>query len=421
VISAAISAPTIRRILFVTCDLPWPLASGGAIRQWNILQGLLQAAETDALVYTPGGRPPDRDIFRGCRRIFPVERRHFLFDALEPDSRGYRMYQSTVGRGLLTLGSLLPFEYQGEEQDSLVDRTRQYLDFRHYDLVWFNTARAAMPYRRCALPATVLDGDDFSHRRESSLLRRSPFYGAVLWNYVDIVKLRWWERRLPKMFTTVLRCSEEDRAWHRSANVRVLPNGCNIPADPVRTPARRLVFVGALDYAANAQGLEWFLRSVWPIVRQRSSVAQLDVIGKGAPPEIASADGRDGVHVHGFVSDITGFYSSASAAVVPVLAGGGTRLKILEALSHCVPVVATRLGAHGIPLGEQEGLSRHDTAESFADRCVQLLSDDALASVAARAGRAAMEARYSWTGIRKLVGDIASEAVATAVSRRISR
>lgn len=415
-ISASTSAPGIRRILFVTCDLPWPLASGGAIRQWNILQGLLQTAETDALVYTPGGRPPDRDTFAGCRRVFTVERRHFLFDALEPDSRRYRMYQSTLGRGFLTLGSLLPFEYQGEEQEFLVHRTCEQVEFRHYDLVWFNTARAAMPYRRCALPPTVLDGDDFSHRRELSLLRRSRFYGAVLWNYLDIVKLRWWERRLPKMFSTVLRCSEEDRAWHGSANVRVLPNGCNIPDDPVRRPASRLVFVGALDYAANSQGLEWFLQNVWPVVRKRCATAQMDVIGKGAPPEITEANGRDGVHVHGFVGDLAGFYSSASAAVVPVLAGGGTRLKILEALSYRVPVVATSLGAHGIPLGDQDGLYRHDTVESFADRCAQLLSDDALSSNAARSGRVVMESRYGWNGIRKLVGDIASETVATAMS-----
>lgn len=392
----------------MTGDIDWPLRFGAEIRRWNLLQGLLAAGPTDAIVLGQGEEPAERPAFTGCDRLVLLPRWLHAWS-----ERQQRWYGSTLGRAALTLGDRRPYDQQYANPRELRSIVRRDIRPADYDLVWFMTAKTIPVMDSPRGPATILDGDDYSYLRELGLLRHSPWYGAKVWNYLDALKLWRQERRYPQRYDFVVRCSADDRARHAAANVVVIPNGITVPAHCGRKPAARLLFVGVLAYPPNAHGVAWFLRHVWPAIRARVPEAGLDIVGKDPPPPVRDAHGKDGVTVHGFVDDLTPLYERASASIVPLFAGGGTRLKILEALARSVPVVSTTLGAFGIEADARHGLERVDSPTAFADRCVDVLTDDSGAMQwRAAAGRDLMAQRYDWRRIQGAVTDLVRRAVA---------
>jgi glycosyltransferase involved in cell wall biosynthesis len=388
------------RILYVTPQLSSPPKNGGEIRKWNILQGLLKAGETDVLYYERPGES-DQGAFAGCRRVLNVSSKY-----LHLGEKHRRRYQSTLGRGLLVLGSPLPIEYQGEDRASLRRTIREQLSLSDYDLVWFATARTYFPLGKLDIPVQILDGDDFGYVREWLLLRNSPAYGAKVWNYLDVAKTWWWERSYSKRFTAVVRCSKQDAERHPGPNVVVIPNGTTVPESIDRRLSPRLLFVGELGYLPNQQGMEWFIREVWPTIRHRLPEARLDVVGRNASPAIEAMHGQLGIEVHGFVKDLDAMYQQAAVSVVPLLAGGGTRLKILESLARGVPVVSTTIGAFGIDLDEAQGLLRADAPDALAKQCIDVLQNARFQEAAMR-GREAVKSVYDWKTIQRQVTELA--------------
>lgn len=389
------------KILYVTTAISWPLTNGGHIRRWNVLQGLLSAGSTDVLVFTRKTSPDDLRAFDGCSRCIPLDPR-----LLESGTQTAR-YRSTVGRGILTLLTVRPFEFQFPQALQLSVEVAKRVDFREYDVVWFATAHTAMAFREMSSVVSILDGDDFEYIRESALLWTSPWYGAKIWNYLNIAKLWWWERSLARKHEVVVRCSKEDRERHPADNIKVIPNGTNIPNYCERAPERRLLFVGLLSYPPNIGAMEWFLTKIWPSVRAAIPDAACDIVGKDAPRSIADHDGRNGVNLHGFVRDLAPLYTSAAATIAPLKAGSGTRLKIIEALAHAVPVISTTLGAFGIEAGAEQGLERCDSEEAFAAQCIAQLRYPNANQGKANAGRDFVREHYDWKTIQSQVADLA--------------
>lgn len=395
------------RVLYITGDIAWPPTHGSQVRRWHLLKGLQQAADTDAVVVAPEGREVAREPFVGCTRVVPFRAAH-----VTSTPSGQRLYASAVGRGILTLGRSRPIRYQLVVEPQQVANFRQQIDLSAYDLVWLSNADIALAFDVTGAAITVVDSNDFDSLADWQLLRRSPWYGAKIWNYLDTAKLWWWERRFARRFSFVVRCSEADRDRQPLPNVIVIPNGSVIPSTIARRPSMRLIFVGELGYGPNTQGLEWFIRDVWPLIRARVPAAAFDIVGQNATDWVRSRDGRDGITVHGFVNDLSPLYAAASAAIAPLFAGGGTRLKILDALAHEVPVVATRIGAFGLGLDDRHGLDFAEDAMSFAAHCIGALTEPQSARVRAAVGRSAVAARFDW---QRIQGQVA-EFVRTATS-----
>jgi glycosyltransferase involved in cell wall biosynthesis len=391
------------RILYVTPDVGWPLSFGGDIRKWHLLRGVLAAGDADVVVLRRPGRVVHPEAYAGGRVI------HVAEDVrLAP--RDEARYASTLGRGWLTVSRAQPYEYLGGPARDLV---AQLAARSAYDLVWFANTRAAVLFASRVHTPTVVDGDDFAYVRERQVLHAEPWYGAKVWNYVNVAKLRRVELSLHRRVSCVLRCSAADAARHPASRVAVVPNGTTVPASIERTPAGRLVFVGDLGYLPNRYGLEWFLAHVWPAVRAEVPDARLDVIGRHASDALQRRHGQAGIAVHGFVDALAPCYRDASAGIVPVHAGSGTRLKILESLAHAVPVVSTSLGAFGLDISADAGLTIADAPDAFARACVCTIRHQADVEPAMR-GRAVVAARYDWTAIEQVVAGIAQRVAATA-------
>ena len=196
--------------------------------------------------------------------------------------------------------------------------------------------------------------------------------------------------------------SERDAHALRAFGIRVgpllVPNGVDLVRHAFRREAPRgetVLFIGDLSWPPNADGVRWLLSSVWPRVRSRRPGARLAIVGRSAPADLLRESGPDVVFA-GEGGDARAYWLDAAVAAVPLLSGGGTRLKILEAAATGVPVVSTRVGAEGLDFPDESEILRRDDSESFADAVVSLLADRVAAGRQAAAARARVEAQYGW-------------------------
>jgi glycosyltransferase involved in cell wall biosynthesis len=180
----------------------------------------------------------------------------------------------------------------------------------------------------------------------------------------------------------------------------VVPNAVDVehhrrqPGHP-RPDGDTLLFFGSLGYAPNLDGILHFLDRIWPAVLARRPATRLEIVGPGAPPALLARRSAQ-VELIGFVEDLRPRLAGAAAVIAPLRLGGGTRLKILEAMAMGRPVVSTSLGAEGLEVRDGEELLLADEPAEFAGAVVRLLEDPRLGERLGRAARARVEQRYSW-------------------------
>jgi glycosyltransferase involved in cell wall biosynthesis len=170
---------------------------------------------------------------------------------------------------------------------------------------------------------------------------------------------------------------------------------CNVTPQP-----NKLIFSGALTYFANYGAMDWFLHHVYPLIQAQEPDVQLDITGGTTGAALDGLPRRQGVTFTGYLPDIRPEVAGSWACVVPLHVGGGTRLKILEALALGTPVVSTRKGAEGLDLRPEQDLLIADEPAEFARQTVRLLRDPDLRAHLATNGRRAV-ARYDWS----IIGD----------------
>ena len=280
-----------------------------------------------------------------------------------------------------------------------------------FDVVWFQglvTADMTGIYR---MAHAVLDVDDLHSEKYKleAFVTRGMIPKARLWWLYTLWRL--WEQDISKRFGAITVCSQDDRnRFEGRNNAFVIPNGFQPSQDTKRQPSAgdlRLGFIGALYYHPNLDGVVWFVNEVLPIVLQRFPGLRARIVGK--PP----AEGTSCVHPNvdwlGFVDDVGSEMSTWTASIVPLRIGGGTRIKILEALSRRCPVVSTTVGAYGLMLEHGRHLLIADTAEDFAECCIRLLQDRALSGELAEAGWQRFIKRYTWDAVQPAVESVVKE------------
>jgi len=202
----------------------------------------------------------------------------------------------------------------------------------------------------------------------------------------------------------VIAVSDDDCTTFRDRygidHVAAVPTGVDtdyFANDSVLPDEPTLVFVGSMDWMPNDDGAVWFMQEVLPRVRRSVPGAKLALVGKSPSDGLRrAADAAGGVTVTGRVDDVRPYLARARAAIVPLRVGGGTRIKIFEAMAAGRPVVSTTIGAEGLPVTHAEHLLIADSPADFAEAVVQVLSDDEMARRLARQGRDLVEERFGW-------------------------
>jgi glycosyltransferase involved in cell wall biosynthesis len=195
--------------------------------------------------------------------------------------------------------------------------------------------------------------------------------------------------------------------------ISVVPNGAAVPVEaPDIGPEPIVLFTGTWSHPPNQEGALWFAEKVWPVVIARHAVARLVIAGRGVTPAVHRlASDATRIDVVGEVPAMAPYYADARVVVAPLLSGGGTRLKVLDALAHSRPVVATSVGMEGLELHDGQEIVVRDDANAFGEAILELLLDDTLARRIAVSGRRAVAERYAWS---VLAAELESALAATA-------
>jgi glycosyltransferase involved in cell wall biosynthesis len=233
------------------------------------------------------------------------------------------------------------------------------------------------------LPPTFFDLDDIEHTMALRTVHRLPSLRAKILTLAALPALWLAERRAVRHARSTFVCSEIDARHARqlfgTASISVLPNSVAIPPVAAR-PATGLVMlmVGIYSYGPNADGAEFFIEEILPLVRSRIPGAEIWLAG--STPEYIKAfkDRPEGVRFLGFVDDIDSLYREARIIICPIRYGSGTRVKLVEAAAWGKAIVSTTLGAEGLGMTHGQDVLLADSAEAFAAGCARLLQDDAL-------------------------------------------
>lgn len=233
-------------------------------------------------------------------------------------------------------------------------------------------------------------------------------------------ELTWWKqsrfiRRVATDFARLTVVSEHERALAVEVGcdpgrVVVVPNGVSrdwLEVPRPRVEAGRLVYSGSVTFPPNLDAVRFFVTDVLPKVREAQPRATLSVTGSTEGAPIADLIDRPGVLFTGHVGDVRSEVAKSAVCVVPLRSGGGTRLKILEALALGVPVVSTTKGAEGLELENGRDLLIADSADALAAATLRVLTDDTLAAELSAAGRRVVEERYTW----EIAGDALNRAL----------
>ncbi|MCL4246482.1 MAG: glycosyltransferase, partial [Candidatus Dadabacteria bacterium] len=249
---------------------------------------------------------------------------------------------------------------------------------------------------RGSLPPVFFDFDDIEHIVLSRYIARQTKIRSKLLKLL-LPALVSGEKKAVGLATEAYVCSEKDKLLLESEfgarNVAVIPNSVSMPQYIPPSPDPVLLFLGS-DYGANLEAADYMARQMWPLVREAAPSARLIIAGISAG--MLDHDIRDapGVEVPGFVESLGDLYAASRAIVTPILVGGGTRFKIIEAAAYGRPVVSTTVGMEGIDLTPGSEILVSDGPREFASACVELLSDAALCERIGLAAREKAAVRY---------------------------
>lgn len=407
------------RILCVADAFPWPARDGYRIRLSHVVEALTGIGEVT---------------------LFAAENRTPRLDAIPPNVMLHELKVSQVpSRGRMVARSLVsPIPRRILARDWTPARAELHsLSREPYDLAWYSHVDSLVGLGGVPARATVLDADNLEDMRLRSLgrahlrglaaaldprratpaLQTELLYRAKgLFQTHEAPRWERLQRRLSGQVDAMVVCSELDRQRLGASNAVVIPNGYD---DPGRRPELRsgnvMAMVGALHYPPNAEGARFFVRDVLPRVRARIPDATVRLIGRH-DGQLSDLDGMEGVEIRGEVEDIVEEITRARVSVVPLRAGSGTRLKVLEGFACRVPVVSTPIGCEGLGAVAGRHLLVAEDPSGFAESCARLLSDDGLHDSITREARSLFESHYQWSDIHRRIGELARSLVGPSVS-----
>ncbi len=385
------------RIVFVAPRLPYPLHTGLNQRMFHLLAALADLGPVDLVCYPDPKFPVEerelKPLHDLCNEV------HILPYRPSPWEGRCRSRWDVLEQFVLSPRPYLVGEFPGRPLAARVAELAPRADFiwaeRIFVSEWLTTGREK----------TIVDLDDLESVKESRRLALEPLRPWLLALRFDNRKLGWLERRAPLRYARVVVCSERDRRFFPSRHRQralVVPNGVaarllSVPPVP-RDPAT-LVMVGTMRYSPNTDAALWFAREIFPLVSAATPGARLDLIGDDPGGALRAVHDGQRIVATGRVEDAAPYVSRATVSLAPLRVGGGTRIKILEALALGTPVVATSVGAEGLDVVPGRHLLIADTPEAFASAVVNLLRDAGARQSLSEAGRRLVAERYTWEAI----------------------
>jgi len=417
------------KILFLAPRLPYPADTGGKIRTLNILKQLADFAEIDLVCFS--FRKDDAGISRQLRRQVRVN--VHLVPHREPN------WEEKIR---LLFFDTRPFPVAKYFSPAMKARIRTLTAQCVYDAVHFDHIHMAQYRQELKNIPAVVDEHNVEYRILERCAQVEKNRVRKLIYARQIEKTQEYERAAVAACTACTAVSSDDAETLRAltgskTNVRVVPNGVDteyftpqatrhtshatshkphttrhtsletgdMPHDTGRTA--HIVFTGSMDWLPNDDAMRFFIKDIFPLLKTQKPDIILDIIGKGPSAKLRRLARRDSfINITGRVDDVRTFIAAAAVFIVPLRIGGGTRLKILEAMAMAKPVVSTTLGAEGIAYTEGKNILLADQPADFAQKILDLLRQPKTAHKIGEKGRELVLQTYDWKIIGQLLKDI---------------
>lgn len=392
-------------ILFLSQLVPYPVDAGPKVRSYHVLQYLASVGHAVTLVaFTRASDHPEHvDHMRQiCAAVYTV-----------PMTRARLKDVWHLGRSLLHRQPFLIARDEVPAMHQLLRRlmTQHDFDAIHADQLWmaqYALTAGAEGHKRGKRPFLVLDQHNAVYLIPQRLAtgERNPLKRLILAR--EAVAMRRYEEAVCHQFDRVIWVTDEDRqALSREKTRATMDLTIPICIDTeVKTAVlrphrpRRVTFLGGLHWPPNAEGIVWFAREVWPLIQTQVPDAMLTIIGKSPPDALQTPESPLlNLDVTGYVEDVLPYLAETAVFIVPLHAGGGMRVKILDAWSWGLPIVSTTIGAEGIQYRDGENLLIGDRADTFAEAVLHLLQEPDLAEEIGHRGRLTAETLYEWRNV----------------------
>jgi glycosyltransferase involved in cell wall biosynthesis len=393
------------RILLLTLVVPNPPDSGPKVKTHYLLRYLAQHHEVTLIsfVRSTAEEAAARELKGLCREVYtvPIQR-----------SRA-----RDIGYLLASFFSSRPFLMLRDESRAMRRLLRELLAHEQFDLAHADQLNMAPFARATGLPV-VLDEHNAVWTIFKRLAEQEHGIKRLLLE-LEWRRLKRYEGGICQTSAAVMTVSSEDRAALEAAgappNMPIIPIAVEVagiqPAQ--RQPdAQGMLSMATMYWPPNIDGVLWFAREVLPLIRRDKLDAPFYIVGARPPAEVRALTRDPSVEVTGYVDDPAPYLESSALMVVPLRAGGGMRVKILEALARGIPIVSTTIGAEGIDVTPGEHLLIADEPADFAAAVVRLLRDRAFADQLATNGRIHAMARYDWRAVCPAVEPVYRQALA---------
>ncbi|MBL9142714.1 MAG: glycosyltransferase [Verrucomicrobiaceae bacterium] len=386
------------RILWVKAGALHPADTGGKIRTLSMLRELNRWHHVTFLSPHPAGSAhhPDEMPDGYANDKIWIERH-------EPA----RMSAAFFMQLALNLFSSQPFALSKHFVGELKERLMALDASGEFDLIVCDFLAPALHFEghQWRTP-TVL----FQHNMESQIWKRMaanhPRWWGRMFLQSQFRRMYRCEENLSRLFKGIITVSAEDskfarEQYHLTNVLGDVPPGVDTeffrPTDRLAESQPVLAFLGSMDWMPNIEGVHWFVREVYPQVRAAMPGVRLRIVGRKPGADIRALAQHDPtIEVTGTVEDVRPCLADAAALIVPLLSGGGTRIKILEAMAFGLPVLSTTIGAEGLPFDHDRHLLLADSSADFATQCVHMLRDRSLRDRLAQAARDEVVNHYSW-------------------------
>jgi sugar transferase (PEP-CTERM/EpsH1 system associated) len=395
------------RILFITDYLPYPLIGGERIRVYNLLRRVASKHEVSIAGFLD---PPD-----DLEAVAHLEK----FCVKVETARLQRRSSLTHLPGLMRFALAgKPMELKFLHSEELVSKIKLLTSTMDFDIVQIEPSRMGfylenLPRNNCH--KSLLMFQNFTYQQYFRVFQIERRWDRKVRSLLNSLTMRQWEPHFAERFDRCAAVSEIDRRLLLKANprlrVEVIPNGVDIQKYqplPDENIGFTLLFIGSMEYPPCVDACLYFCHEILPIIKRMIGPVDLWLVGRNPRPEVRQLGGG-GVHVTGKVEDVLPFYKQSAVCIVPLRAGGGTRLKILEAMALGRPVVSTTIGCEGLDVLDGEHLLIADTPQQFARQSVRLLTDRQLYRRISANGRRLVEARYDWDQIAGRLMEVYTE------------
>lgn len=373
----------------VTPRIPYPPNDGGAIRMFNILKSLSRNYELDLLTFDEGENEENLEKLRKyCNKTVRI-----------------KLPSSKLRNGTCFLKSLFlrwPYVYLRYSSGKMASALKRINDEEEYDFIFFNNLHTAQYCKHVKDTPAIAD----LHNNDSVIMKRwAERQSSYLMKKLGNIQARYIMKSLRKILSQidlVITVSEKEKRqlqkFAPKTEFITANNGVDLEYfTPSQKPAEEpnLLFTGDMAWWPNTDASFFFLKEIFPQIRKESPDAKLILAGRRPPEDLCSQAG-DHVEITGFVDDIRPYFHLAKVFVVPLRVGGGTRLKILEAMAMKIPVVSTSIGCEGLEVKDGDHLMIKDDPVKFSQAVIYLLNDDMLSEKLIKNSFKLVSTKYDW-------------------------